>query len=184
MTTTELAGGVFGLGLLLATVTLAAAEDMTGMDGLPEYQPGQPWHEEVLQLPPYPAEEVLIRLDTSYPGYRYFIDPASVSVGEQDQVARYTVVVETNDGARNVFYEGIRCDTRQYKTYAYGYGDGPFHAMPTADWKEIRNQDALRYRADLADFYVCDGPAVRFDAKQIVKRIQYPPSVHDSTYVP
>lgn len=163
----------------------AVAEDMTGMDGLPEYEPGKAWQEQEVPLPPYPADnEALIGLDTNFAGYRYYIDPESVSVGEEDQVARYTVVVEAEDGARNVLYEGIRCDLGQYKTYAYGTGKGPFHAMPGAKWKDIRSTDAFRYRRDLLDFYVCEGSVVRFDPQQIVKRIQYPPSVHDSSNAP
>ena len=173
-------------GILSAAVIAlpAAAVDESGMDGLPEYEPGNAWEERAVRLPPYPREDDLISLDTDFPGYRYFIDPASVSVGKKDQVARYTVIIESIDGVRNVFYEGMRCDSRQYKTYAYGSADGPFHEMPDADWKYIRSEAAFRYRRDLVDFYVCDGPIVRFNAKEIVKRIKYPPSVHDSTYVP
>lgn len=155
------------------------------MDTLPEYEPGENWKEQDVALPAFPTDtEGLIRLDTRYPGYRYYIDPASISVGQEDQIARYTVVVETDDGARNVLYEGIRCDVGQYKTYAYGTADGPFQPMPGARWKDVRSEAAFRYRRDLLEFYVCDGSVVRFDPKQIVQRIQYPPSVHDSTYVP
>lgn len=168
---------------LALVVAPVVAEDVSGMDGLPEYEPGKPWHEQALDLPPFPSQDDLISLDTRFPGYRYYVDPNSVSVGKEDQIARYTVVIEAGDGVRNVFYEGIRCDSRQYKTYAYGSGDGPFHKMPSADWKDIHNEAAFRYRRDLADYYVCDGPVVRFNPREIVKRIQNPPSVHDSSYV-
>ena len=173
-------------GIWIAVVMAPAvlAVDESGMDGLPEYEPGREWEEQAARLPAYPSGDDLVALDTDYPGYRYFIDPASVSVGKKDQVARYTVIIESTDGVRNVFYEGMRCDSRQYKTYAYGSADGPFHEMPDAGWKYIRSEAAFRYRRDLVDFYVCDGPIVRFDAKEIVKQIKYPPSVRDSDYVP
>lgn len=170
---------------LLAGSATVWADDMSGMDGLPEYEPGKAWEEQEIPIPPYPeSNQGLISLDTNFPGYRYYIDPDSVTVGREDQVARYTVVVEADDGARNVLYEGIRCDIGQYKTYAYGTGKGPFHAMPGAKWKEIRSGDAFRYRRDLLEFYACEGSVVRFDPDRIVQRIQYPPSVHDSTNAP
>lgn len=173
-------------GILISVVTAfpVLAVDESGMDGLPEYEPGREWEEQAVRLPAYPRGDNLVDLDTNYPGYRYYIDPASVSVGKKDQVARYTVIIESTDGVRNVFYEGMRCNSRQYKTYAYGSADGPFHEMPDSDWQEIRSEAAFRYRSDLVEFYMCDGPIVRFNAKEIVKRIKYPPSVHDSTYVP
>lgn len=184
MNISELARCLLVLAVAAGPAT-AWAEDMDGMDALPEYEPGEPWEEEEVPIPPYPgSNEGLIRLDTDFPGYRYYVDPDSVSVGEEDQVARYTAVVEAEGGVRNVFYEGIRCDIGQYKTYAYGTGTGPFHAMPGARWKEIRGGDAFRYRRDLLEYYVCDGSVVRFDPDRIVKRIQYPPSIHDSSNAP
>ncbi len=153
------------------------------MDKLPEYQPGKPWQEQKLDVPAYPTANDLISLDTQFDDYHYYIDKQSVSVGDEDQVARYTVVIDSEDGVRNVFYEGIRCDTRQYKTYAFGSGAGPFQRMQDTGWHYIRSEAAFRYRRDLLDYYVCDGPTVRFDPKQIVRRIANPPSLHDSTFV-
>lgn len=169
--------------VLMALTSVVAAEDETGMDGLPEYEPGKPWAEQFSGLPPFPSDENLVPLDTRFGEYQYFIDRKSVSVGKEDQIVRYTVVIDAPGGVRNVFYEGIRCDEKSYKTYAYGSGAGPFHPMASTDWKAIRSEAAFRYRQDLADFYVCDGPVVRFNPKEIVQRIENPPSVHDSTYL-
>lgn len=164
--------------LLAAALPPALADDGNEVGGF-EYEPGKPWQEQEVSIPDFPAGQDLVPLDTDVPGYRYFIDPDSVSVGEQDGVARYTVVIESDDGVRNVFYEGIRCNSKQYKTYAFGSGDGPFQAMPGADWRAIRGHAAFGYRRDLAAYYVCDGPLARRSGTEIVKRIRYP---RDPTY--
>lgn len=174
---------LLGVALLGSVLGCSSAVAEMIEDHLPEYRELNPWEEQEVAIPPFPAAADLIRLDTEFAGYRYFVDPRSLSVGEQDQVVRYTVVVESPAGPRNVFHEGIRCDDGHFKTYAYAAGEeGPFTDMPDARWRPISSQAAFRYRRDLHEYYLCDGPAPRFQVDEIVKRIQYPPSVHDSTY--
>ena len=67
------------------------------------------WTEIQAQIPAYPKDENLrkFEMDARTP-HRYFIDSASVSVGE-DKVIRYTLVVRTGGGAfatgRHLTYE-------------------------------------------------------------------------------
>ncbi len=58
------------------------------------------WSELQAQLPPYPKQEQLIQFDAgSATPHRFFVDPASISIGD-DQVVRYTLVVRTAGGRR------------------------------------------------------------------------------------
>ena len=59
---------------------------------------------------------------------KIYLDEKSISLA-QDEIVRFTLVVETSSGTRNVFYEGLRCDTREYKTYAVGTLDKTFEPI-------------------------------------------------------
>ncbi len=113
------------------------------------------WKEGQVKLPPYPEDGDLIEfeVDAGNPRFEYFLDEKSLSVGE-DEVVRYTLVVRSNTGAKNIFYEGIRCGAKQYKTYAYG-SKGKFRESRNPQWRPIRSGGLMPYRADLLDHYLC-----------------------------
>ena len=134
----------------------------------------KPWQEQKLHLPVYPGRSGLLHLPSYNSDFGYFIDPASISIGQSDHVVRYTVVIAAPSGVRNVRYEGMRCDTRAYKMYAFGVDDGPFHRFYDARWQVIAGRGHNRYRKDLeSDF--CNGAYPRRSVAQIIERIKYPP---------
>lgn len=135
----------------------------------------KPWHEQKLHLPGYPGRSGLLRLQIYNSKFGYFLDPKSISIGHSDHVVRYTVVITAPSGVRNVRYEGIRCDSRAYKMYAFGVDDGPFHKFDGAHWQAIAGQGYNRYRKDLEPDF-CNGAYPRRSVAQIIERIQYPPS--------
>lgn len=147
--------------LVLLTVLLAA-----GCSVLQEEpgDQGENWVEERVTLPPYPAPGSLVAADIGRPGdpYRYFVDPASLSVG-RDGVTRYTVALLSQGGGRNVFYEGIRCQTQSAKRYAYGL-DGRFQGMESSDWEFIRQDGGSAYQYILARGYLCQPRGFPFEA--------------------
>src|SRR6187551_2719821 len=75
------------------------------------------WKE--VEAPPPPALTLagLIPLDIPGSTLRFGVAPASVTIGS-DAIVRYVVVAYSTTGAVNATYEGIRCDTGQYKVYA------------------------------------------------------------------
>lgn len=115
---------------------------------------GKPWEVQKALMPPYPKEENLLSfyVGPSRP-FAFFVDSASVSVGP-DGIVRYTLVARSSSGAANVSYEGIRCQTYETRTYAFGGLDGT--------WMQARNQEWTsysRYQTDqhlvLADDFFC-----------------------------
>ncbi|MDP2252692.1 MAG: CNP1-like family protein, partial [Thiobacillus sp.] len=59
-----------------------------------EFENEKPWVELSAQLPPPPKPENLVGFDVSPATQnRYFVDTASISVGE-DKVVRYSVIIE------------------------------------------------------------------------------------------
>lgn len=95
----------------------------------------------------------------------FLVDLDSISVEGRDLV-RYLVVAVGSGGARNVSYEGIRCDPLQRRTYAYGKEDGGWAAVRDENWSPIRSTSSDRRYAALAADYFCktDGSPKAADA--------------------
>ena len=142
------------------------------------YQEDEAWQEQKLkELPPYPDPGRLLEIQFQHPGsrFRYFIDPDSLSIGD-DGVVRYTLVLESvRSGSRNVMYEGMRCPTREYKTLAYGTRKGVFRPLGRPRWLSIDGGRSNWFRRDLWEFYLCrsNEEAAQPDAEGILNAIRY-----------
>ncbi|MES9936954.1 MAG: CNP1-like family protein [Sedimenticola sp.] len=139
------------------------------------------WKEGEVALPDFPKEENLLEfdVDSSGPGTRfsYFIDKESLSIGEVDSVVRFTLVVRSRTGGQNVTYEGIRCNIREYKSYAFGNGKGEWRKARKPLWKEFRRSDYTQYRFALWKYYLCDrGTEQPHPIDDMLRAIKYPNS--------
>ena len=166
--------------LLTLPTAVLRAEDPFGDDYLldKDFKPGKQWKEGKIRLPALPRDKNLILVDIPHTSLKYYIDSQSVSVGK-DRVGRYTVVIVSPSGVRNIFYEGIRCGVEQVRTYAYAVGKGKFHPMTGSRWQQIKRSGANihRYRDHLLSFYFCSQDRLRDKARDIVHRLRYPPSL-------
>jgi len=125
-----------------------------------------------LVLPAAPAKENLLPFYVSPQATMNFaIDAPSVSV-TPDGVVRFTLVITSTEGARNVSYEGMRCKTAERKLYATGGADGNWSASRNDAWSQIRDVGANRQYAALYKDYFCDFGSVAGNAAAIVKRIR------------
>lgn len=112
------------------------------------------WTEEQVVLPAYPAAERLIPFDVSAANdFKFFIDPATVSVG-QDGVIRYGVVARSPAGADNVRFEGLRCATGEYRIYAVGRPDGSWSARAN-EWRPVERGTTRSWHNALSREYFC-----------------------------
>jgi len=92
------------------------------------------WKEGEVKLPAFFKGDDLIEFQVARTtSLRFYIDPASLSVGA-DGVVRYTLVARSPSGAENVSYEGLHCKTSSHRIYALGQGNGTWKQV-TADWK-------------------------------------------------
>jgi hypothetical protein len=138
-----------------------------------------PLEESEADLPPYPSESDLVRVQVPPTSTAsLFIDPGSLTVGD-DRVVRLTYVVVSQSGVRNVFFEGIRCDTKQYRTYAWGVGDGPFHPVSAAAWRTIPNTDINNFRKDLRSYYLCGDFSAPRAREEILRYMRTVTPYHD-----
>ncbi len=162
--------------LLMMAVPLRA--DISEMVELPEHIEEHQWQEQNETLPELPKPHNLIPLQVvsrGYDNYRYAIDSASLSIGEHDGVRRFTVVIQSSSGVRNLRHEGIRCETGEYKTYAYAVGDGDFRLQKTAKWRAIEKEGSGRYRYDLFEEYFCVHYETSTNVSEIIRNLRYPP---------
>lgn len=147
---------LFILALSLFVVLPAGAADFDE-----EYEV-KAWKEIVVTLPPSPIQSDLVQFYVSAAtDNSFFIDASTISVGE-DGVVRYVLVIQAGGGARNVSYEGIRCQTREHRIYASGRRDGSWSKSRNNEWAKIQEVYANRYNAALFMDYFCpDGTLVR-----------------------
>jgi hypothetical protein len=118
-------------------------------------QEKKPWSELQAQLPAYPKPENLLRFDMgSNTANRYFVDAASLSVGEDD-VVRYALVIRSGGGATNVSFEGIRCKSREVRVYAFGHPGEQWSRARNSAWRPIEPREINGYHYALLRDYFC-----------------------------
>ena len=131
---------------LVPTALLAAGFD-------DEYEE-KAWSEIEVQLPAFPQPDQLISFQVgAVSGTKYLIDGASVSMGA-DGVLRYTVVVESSAGARNISYEGMRCATAERRFYAFGQPDKTWSKAKGNQWVRISGS-TNNHHVELFTTYFC-----------------------------
>ena len=116
-----------------------------------------PWVEGDAEYPAWPGKSnKLIEMNVSTAGlpYRVYVDPASLLVGD-DRVVRYTVVMVSRNGVRNITYEGLHCGERTFRRMAYGV-DGKWHAINNPAWQRISGVGINQYRKLLYEVYFCN----------------------------
>ena len=86
--------------------------------------------------------------------FKFSVDTQSISIGA-DGVTRYIVVITNPSGEEQAQYEGIRCDSYQWKMYGT-FENGKWKENPLAEWRDIKMKVANRYQAALAQGAFCN----------------------------
>lgn len=157
---------------------VSEGDDMTDPADIPKDTEVYQWQEQNERLPELPKPENLISFSVSnrsYDNYRYSVDTASLSIGEHDGVIRYTVVITSRSGVRNLRFEAIRCESGEYKTYAYAVDGSNFRAYTAPKWQEISREGSGRYRYTLFDEYYCRNHDTVTTLDDILQTLRYPP---------
>jgi hypothetical protein len=130
------------------------------------------WKE--VEAPPPPALKLdgLVPLDVPGSTLRFGVAPASVAIGS-DGIVRYVVVASSATGAVNAMYEGIRCDTGQYKVYARHNPDSGWKPTKDVEWRSL--EEAMsRHTLVIARTGACVGHGVNRPATRIVQDLRAP----------
>jgi len=120
-----------------------------------DFDQERPWQEIETQMPTAPRTDKLVEFTLDMrTDYRYFVDPASLSVGD-DGVVRYTVIVKSPTDAKTISFEGLRCEDGERKFYAFGHADGTWSRNRTARWEPIQARNPNSYQRALFYHYFC-----------------------------
>lgn len=121
--------------------------------------PDENWREAEVPMPSPVQRDHLREFEVSAASSnRFFVDESSLDVGA-DYVVRFVMLIQGSGGAEMVTYEGIRCNTGEYKLYAHGRDDGEWVPPRRSEWKPLRSVRSHLPQAALAHNYLCDGVA-------------------------
>lgn len=138
----------------LALTCLLLAVSGAGFADDADAEPGRLPEAEVV-LPAYPKPEGFIEFYVSaLATNRFFVDGATLSVSPEG-VVYYALVIKTSGGATNVTYEGMRCETGEYRVFATGRSDGSWSKSRVRDWRPIENKPVNRHHATLSRDFFC-----------------------------
>ena len=130
------------------------------------------WKEVQVQLPAYPNPEKLLRFRTTPINFNFFVDADSVSVAS-DGVVRFTLLARSSSGAENVTFEGMRCSSRQRRTYAFGRSDKTWSKARDNSWKLFGAAAGVPQYETLAVDYFCPENSIIPDAKAALNALRW-----------
>jgi len=113
------------------------------------------WVELPVSTGPAYSSAKLLPLDMP-PGLsiRFGIDPETVTLGS-DGVVRYVVVMRNASGSESALYEGIRCETREVKSYARHGASGDWVLQRDARWRPFTDPGPSQHAPVFARQAVC-----------------------------
>jgi hypothetical protein len=133
---------------------------------------GKTWQEIAVQLPAAPGAQDLIPFYVSPTATQNFsVDEKSLSIGK-DGVIRYTMVATSPAGAKNISYEGIRCETFEKKSYAFARADGTWARSRRDQWEPIVRNAANRQHGVLAIDFFCESKSISGNKETILQRLR------------
>jgi len=146
------------------------------LPGVPEEQP---FVEENVAPPPFPAESKLIEFKLrGLTSNRFFIDGSSLAVGK-DKVVRFILVIRTPEGVSNVSFAGLRCGEHDWKDYAYARADHTWSVDKDATWRRIQQLTFNNYKGTLYEDFFCTHGVLSTDpagdAQKLVNLLKNPP---------
>jgi len=128
------------------------------------------------QAPPAPAFSTrrLIVLDLGVnQALKFGVDPATLSISK-DGVVHYVVVASSASGATNAMYEGIRCATGEFKTYARATTAGTWNTVEDPQWLSLYANIPSKHALALAEQGVCNGKAPANSVEAIIRQLKNP----------
>jgi len=86
--------------------------------------------------------------------FKFAVDTDSILIGN-DGITRYTVIITSPNGNNQIQYEGIRCDSFQWRLYGT-FENSAWKENPLSSWNPIKDHAPNRYQAALAQGAFCN----------------------------
>ncbi len=156
--------------LWLAVVALGASSVAIGQ----VFVEDPDWKEVDVPTPPSFDKDRLIPVTMPpYVTLRFGVDPATVTI-TSDGVIRYVMVAQNNNSGggsgtssampsamTSAMYEGIRCASGEFKTYARFNASGQWAAVNNPQWRSLYDNNTSKHALALARQGACDGRSAR-----------------------
>lgn len=101
--------------------------------------------------------------------FKFAVDTDSILIGA-DGVTRYIVVMTSPNGNVQAQYEGIRCDSFQWRLYGT-LENGAWRENPLSSWRAIQSNVPNRYQASLAQGAFCNFNVQEKNIKNILSSL-------------
>ena len=162
----------YGYGLVAATTLAASAWAAPLTINNQNVAEKAEWVEQPIATPPAYSSQHLLAIDMPRDlSVSIAVDPQTITV-DADGVVRYVVVTRNQSGSENAFFEGIRCETHQVKSYARHGASGNWVMASEPVWKSFSDNMPSRHAAIFAKQGACkDGTAQTRDA--IIDALKY-----------
>lgn len=125
----------------------------------------RPWQESTIKVPKLPADDDwdTIPMDSLPATQKLALGKNSILIDKKDWVVRYWLLITSTGGAYNASYQGLRCRTRQFVTYAYGQKDQDPKVTPVKEprWTDIGPRRRGNYHHELAHYIFCSDEVPR-----------------------
>jgi hypothetical protein len=182
--------------LLLCLLPLAACAPQKALEGFDsDFDGGKTWAELRVQLPAYPKVENLLPFDAGPASDNlHYIDAPSIVVGK-DNIVRYTLVIKSPQGAKNISYEGMQCATGgagenvraevlifklrgpAKRLYAVARDDRTWVRARVSKWEELEDVSQHYAQRALSRYFFCPADIIvgsREEAIYALKRGGHP----------
>ncbi len=108
-----------------------------------------------IKPPPFDAQKVLRFKADPKSAMSFGIDPATITKGADGEV-RYVVVAQSPSGSVTAMYEGLRCNSEQFMTYARANGSEGWKPLATPEWRSIFDIKVPGLYPKFLNYFVCN----------------------------
>lgn len=129
------------------------------------------WKEGEVPAPPAFETRKLLTFEVPGSSLVFGVDPATLRISE-DGIVRYVMVASSGTGARNVFYEGLRCISGELKTYARHTPEGAWVKVDEPQWRSLFGNPSTRHALQLAKAGACNNAAPPTSVEEMVRQIR------------
>lgn len=122
------------------------------------------WKEFEVPPPPPFNKDKLIAIDMpAYVSLKFGVDPATLVI-TRDGVVRYVMVAINETGSVNAMYEGIRCASGEFKTYARYSSSGQWSLVKDPQWRALNDNNTPKHALALARSGACSARSTAADS--------------------
>jgi hypothetical protein len=145
---------VYAIGIAIGASLMACTGDPL-VSGLDPFAPSV-FKEGVTTMPLNPPKQSALQpfYVSQATVFKFAVDTDSILIGK-DGITRYIVVMTNPSGEQQAQYEGIRCDSFQWRLYGT-FENSAWRENPLSSWREIQSKVPNRYQAALAQGAFCN----------------------------